>query len=134
MSNRKIAEDKEEKEKVDEGPSMIEADDSQPNCHICGEEFEKTFDTDKDEWMYLNAVVQSESKKLVHKGCSSLNSPPHASVSLENLQSPPPSSSSSSSSDHNGSDLGKRSRQEAGVRLEEGPYAPPLKFNTPPHS
>ena len=126
VSNKKSAEEEKEEEE-EEKPTAIEADDSQPECDVCREEFQKFFDTEKDEWMYLNAVRSSETNKLVHKACHSLHSPPQ---SFETVLSPPPPSSSSSSSSllagQSGSDLGKRLRPDFGAGGDN--ISPPSKI------
>ena len=50
------------------------ADEDQPNCTICNEEFEQTFNEEKEDWMCVGAI-RLESGDIVHQKCAPEMSP-----------------------------------------------------------
>ena len=53
----------------EEEESVVRADDSQPACGMCSEEFEKFWDSDQEDWMYRDAKREEGGNTLVHPHC-----------------------------------------------------------------
>lgn len=53
----------------DEEECVVRADDSQPACGMCSEEFEKFWDSDQEDWMYRDARRDEGGHTLVHPHC-----------------------------------------------------------------
>jgi len=54
-----------------ESESRVEADDKQPDCAGCGDAFERAYDEETEDWVYLQATRHAGDQLLYHTKCLS---------------------------------------------------------------
>nr|CCA16817.1 conserved hypothetical protein [Albugo laibachii Nc14] len=59
QDSKKMQDDKEDQVLMELRNARVPVDESVTKCRICGEPFEKCWDEDEEEWMYINAIVGS---------------------------------------------------------------------------
>eukprot|EP01133_Synstelium_polycarpum_P000238 gene238-289_t len=67
-------------------PNLV-ADDSQPNCPICREKFDKFWDETDEEWMYRAVEVNDKLDKIVHVKCNGIAQQPTNTTNTNNATS-----------------------------------------------